>query len=294
MLQNGISTKLDYSSRKTVSPNAPSTAGCVFIMHEDCRSPIGLKENFSPQVAKTPKCTYIASCNSLLQHHKQEVQVITNTATGNFNGIVNGASAETLSVLSSPAATPESLNNASLSDLFSQCSSTDSLTGLAALQSEPIYAESSKRKCRPRRNADVIAEVSDDGEGQRATITVMAAHTEENNRTFYLSSPDSAVSTQWLRFSPTTPDDPSSPVFSWPSSPVVMGTTPASTDLSVQSDTKSSPPIPPKRNSRSPKLGASSLSPLPELNFHVTLPLKLSQGDAHSSCPGKNDHGMHV
>lgn len=290
MLQNGLSTKLDFSSRTPVSPNAPPTTGCVFIMQEDCRSPIGLKENFSPQVAKTPKCTYITSCDSLLQHHKQEVQVIINTATGNINGTVNGASAETLSVLSSPAATPESLNNASLSDLLSQCSSTDSLTGLAALQSEPIYAESSKRKCRPRRNADLITEVSDDGEGQRATITVMAARTEENNRTFYLSSPDSAVSTQWLHFSPTTPDNPSSPVFSWPSSPV-MGMTPASTDLSMQTATKASPPIPPKRKSRSPKLGTSSLSPLPELNFHVTPPLKLSQGDAHSSCPGKSAPG---
>ncbi|MCJ8740864.1 hypothetical protein PDJAM_G00064100 [Pangasius djambal] len=285
MLQNGISTKLDYSSRTPVSPKAQPTTGCVFIMQEECRNPIGLKENFSPQVAKTPKCTYITSCDSLLHHRKQEVQVITNTATGNINGTVNVASAETLGVLSSPAATPESLNNASLTDLFSRGSSTDSLTGLAPLQSEPIYAESSKRKCRPRRNADIITEVSDDGEAQRATITVMAAHTEENNRTFYLSSPDSAVSTQWLRFSPTTPDDPSSPVFSWPSSPVVMGKTAVSTDLSVQTETKASPPIPPKRHSRSPKLGTSSLSPLPELNFHMTPPLKLSQGDAHSSCP---------
>lgn len=293
MLQNGISTKLDYSSRTPVSPKAPPTTGCVFIMQEECRNPIGLKEIFSPQVAKTPKCTYITACDSRLHHHKQEVQVITNTAPGNINGIVNGASSETLSVLSSPAATPESLNNASLSDLFSHCSSTDSLTGLSTVQSEPIYAESSKRKCRPRRNADVT-EVSDDGEGQRATITVMAAHTEENNRTFYLSSPDSAVSTQWLRFSPTTPDDPSSPVFNWPSSPVVMGMAPVSTDQSVQTKAKASPPIPPKRNSRSPKLGTSSLSPLPELNFHVTPPLRQSQGDAHSSCPGKNAHGMYV
>ncbi|KAK3555325.1 hypothetical protein QTP86_014921 [Hemibagrus guttatus] len=285
MLQNGISTKLDYSSRTPASPKAPPTPGCVFIMQEDCRSPIGLKENFSPQVSRTPKCTYIASCDSLLHHHKQEVQVITNIATGNINGTVNGASAERHCVLSSPMASPESLNNASVSDLFSHCSSSDSLPGLATIQSEPIYAESSKRKCRPRRNADLITEVSDDGEGQRATITVMAAHTEETNRTFYLSSPDSAVSTQWRRFSPTTPDDPSSPVFSWPSSPVVTGTTPVSADLSTQTETKASPPIPPKRNSRSPKLGTSSLSPLPELNFHVSPPLKLSQGEAHSSCP---------
>ena len=55
-------------------------------------------------------------------------------------------------------------------------------------------------------------------ESQRAKITVMAAHTEENNRTFYLSSPDSAVSTQWPHFSPTALKDPSSPAFRWPSS----------------------------------------------------------------------------
>lgn len=289
MLQNGISTKLDYSSRTPGSPHAPPTTGCVFIMQDDCCSPSGLKENFSPQVAKTPKCTYITSCDSLVHHHKQEVQVITNTATGNINGTVNGASAETLCVLSSPVATPESLN---VLDLFSHCSSSDSLTGLATPKSEPIYAESSKRKCRPRQNAETITEVSDDGEGQRATITVVAAHTEENNRTFYLSSPDSAVSTQWLHLSPTTPDDPSNPVFSWPSSPAIMGTTPVSANVFVQTETKASPPIPPKRNLRSPKLGTSSLSPLPELNFRVSPPLKLSQGEAHSSCPGRNARGV--
>ncbi|TSL04217.1 Tyrosine-protein kinase PRAG1 [Bagarius yarrelli] len=283
MRKNGFSTSLDYSKRSPVSPKAPPIPGCVFIMQEDCRSPVGVKENFSPQLAKPPKCTYITSCDSLLYHHKQEVQVITNTATGSINVTVNGASAETLNSVSPPAATPESPNDTSVSDLFSHCSSSDSLTGLAMLQSEPIYAESSKRKCRPRRNADVLNEVNDDGEGQRATITVMAAHREDNNRTFYLSSPDSAVSTQWLRFSPTTPDDPSNPVFSWPSSPAIMGMTPISADLSSQTDTKASPPIPPKRNSRSSKAGPSSLSPLPEL--HLSPPLKLSQGESHSSCP---------
>ncbi|KAM9451470.1 inactive tyrosine-protein kinase PRAG1 [Clarias gariepinus] len=285
MLQNGVSTKLDYSSRTNVSPKAQSNTACVFIMQEECRSPISLKESFSSQVVKMPKGTYIPSCDSVLHNHKQEVQVIINTAPGSINGTGTGASSETFSVLSSPVATPDSLNNASLSDLFSHCSSTDSLTCLATLQAEPIYAESSKRKCRLQRNTDVINEASDDGEGQRATITVMAAHTEENNRTFYLSSPDSAVSTQWLHFSPTTPDDPSSPVFNWPSSPGVHGASSVSTDLLVQTEAKASPPIPPKRTSRSPKLGTSSLSPLPELNFHVTPPLKLSQVDSHSSCP---------
>uniref|UniRef100_A0A3B5KT63 Protein kinase domain-containing protein n=1 Tax=Xiphophorus couchianus TaxID=32473 RepID=A0A3B5KT63_9TELE len=113
--------------------------------------------------------------------------------------------------------------------------------------SEPIYAESTKRKPKPLGNGllscpesqnqikqSKSSESERSGESQRATITVMAAHTE-NNRTFFLSSPDSGVGTQ-CHFSPTACKDPSSPP-------------------------QSSPPIPPKRSSRSPKLGTSSLSP---------------------------------
>lgn len=153
-------------------------------------------------------------------------------------------------------------------------------------ESEPIYAESTKKKRRPDGSAvqslpespnqsmeSSSSELELSGETQRATITVMAAHTEENNRTFYLSSPDSAVSTQ-CHFSPTARKDPSSPAFRWPSpshsAPSL--TTEANLSPSLHHKPQSSPPIPPKRSSRSPKLGTSSLSssmsspvPLPEL-----------------------------
>ncbi|XP_060917940.1 inactive tyrosine-protein kinase PRAG1-like isoform X1 [Labrus mixtus] len=156
--------------------------------------------------------------------------------------------------------------------------------------SEPIYAESTKKKRRPlgngvqsngvqsnpespnqTKNLSMCSELS--GETQRATITVMATHTEENNRTFYLSSPDSAISTQ-CHFSPTAHKNPSSPAFQWPSpshsAPSLA--TEVSHSPTFHPRPSSSPPIPPKRTSRSPKLGTSSLSssmsspvPLPEL-----------------------------
>lgn len=152
---------------------------------------------------------------------------------------------------------------------------------------EPIYAESTKKKRRSQvtgvqshpespnqtKNSPQCSEAEHSGESQRATITVMAAHTEENNRTFYLSSPDSAVSTQ-CNFSPTARKEPSSPAFRWPSpshsAPSLISEGGLNPTLSPKP--QSSPPIPPKRTSRSPKLGTSSLSPslsslgsLPEL-----------------------------
>ncbi|KFO38171.1 inactive tyrosine-protein kinase PRAG1 [Fukomys damarensis] len=94
-----------------------------------------------------------------------------------------------------------------------------------AAQPEPIYAESTKRKkavsvpSRPQAKqapatqsqvwtGDVRAQKTPsvwnrDREGSdmappvAATITVMAAHPEEDHRTIYLSSPDSAVGVQW-------------------------------------------------------------------------------------------------
>ncbi|XP_067107087.1 inactive tyrosine-protein kinase PRAG1 [Osmerus mordax] len=192
---------------------------------------------------------------------------------------------------------------ASLSDCSSYRSSTDSLPGPEGFEppgpdspgspsasspgsepggrqpadSEPIYAESTKRKRRLQRGMardegrpqQLKEEVELAGvESQRAKITVMAAHTEENNRTFYLSSPDSAVSTQWPHFSPTALKDPSSPAFRWPSSgSASLGSentlVPGSSPAYLQPKPQSSPPIPPKRNTRSPKLGTSSLSPVP-------------------------------
>ncbi|XP_030197429.1 inactive tyrosine-protein kinase PRAG1 [Gadus morhua] len=139
---------------------------------------------------------------------------------------------------------------------------------------EPIYAESTKKKRRNQSNgtqAQTTAKPNNQaqrsahseppsGEGQRATISVVAAHTEENNRTFFLTSPDSAVSTQ-CHFSPKARKDPASPAFSWPSpghSPVDPS---GHASPLPHHKPQSSPPIPPKRNIRSPKLGASSLSP---------------------------------
>lgn len=149
---------------------------------------------------------------------------------------------------------------------------------------EPIYAESTKKKRRPQGDAvqshpespnqsknSSSFELELSGESQRATITVMAAHTQENNRTFYLSSPDSAVSTR-CHFSPTAHKDPSSPAFRWPSpshsAPSL--TTEGNLTPTLHPKPQSSPPIPPKRNTRSPKLGASSLSP--SMSSPVPLP----------------------
>ncbi|KAE8284999.1 Tyrosine-protein kinase PRAG1 [Larimichthys crocea] len=151
--------------------------------------------------------------------------------------------------------------------------------------SEPIYAESTKKKRRPQgnglqshpespnqtKNSPKCSEFELSGETQRATITVMATHTEENNRTFYLSSPDSAISTQ-CHFSPTARKDPSSPAFRWPSpshsAPSLV--TEASLAPTLYPKPQSSPPIPPKRMTRSPKLGTSSLSP--SMSSPVPLP----------------------
>ncbi len=151
--------------------------------------------------------------------------------------------------------------------------------------SEPIYAESTKKKRRPQgngvlscpespnqtKNSSQRSQLELSGDSQRATITVMAAHTEENNRTFYLSSPDSAISTQ-CHFSPTARKDPSSPAFRWPSpshsAPSL--TIDASLAPTLHPKPQSSPPIPPKRTTRSPKLGTSSLSP--SMSSPVPLP----------------------
>ncbi|XP_075412858.1 inactive tyrosine-protein kinase PRAG1 [Tenrec ecaudatus] len=99
-----------------------------------------------------------------------------------------------------------------------------------AVQPEPIYAESAKRKkpgpvpSRPQAKAEQTAPAQGQGQGRTgsawapkacvwgqdrespdvgnqvaATITVMAAHPEEDHRTICLSSPDSAVGVQWPR-----------------------------------------------------------------------------------------------
>ncbi|KAJ3605475.1 hypothetical protein NHX12_027521 [Muraenolepis orangiensis] len=192
---------------------------------------------------------------------------------------------------------------------------------------EPIYAESTKKKRQNQSNGihsptngklkhqgQRSAQLeSSSGEAQWATISV-AAHTEENNRTFFLTSPDSAVSTQ-CHFSPTALKEPAGgPAFCWPSpghgSPSLSPGSPGDpcnrgSPLSYPKP-QSSPPIPPKRNVRSPKLGASSLSPsfcspapLPDLPALSLLspkresPLKPGPEGGHGAGPAERRHKPH-
>ncbi|XP_068089705.1 inactive tyrosine-protein kinase PRAG1 [Hyperolius riggenbachi] len=100
---------------------------------------------------------------------------------------------------------------------------------------EPIYAESSKRKNVSSKVVTAMCQREkreDDGKNQclissdrvlhetvtpvTARITVMAAHTEDDNRTIYLSSPDSAVGVEWTCSSPSSVENMSlSPTFVW-------------------------------------------------------------------------------
>uniref|UniRef100_A0A8C1HZH0 Protein kinase domain-containing protein n=1 Tax=Cyprinus carpio carpio TaxID=630221 RepID=A0A8C1HZH0_CYPCA len=303
IIQNSI-------SGKKFSPNVRSPTGLskdcmiisnIFLSQDDGSVQHSLKENGNSgsyrQMTKAVKSTY---ANGDLCLHN---------GTGNSDGVtsplrasaverqarttpgneVNGSSNETPGTSPSPM-TPDSFRE-SLSDSCSNRSSVDSLVGLQSPQKspsglkerEPIYAESTKRKRRLNAQCDRNAPQSSESEtevnvsdNQRATITVVAAHTEANNRTFYLSSPDSAVSTQWNHFSPTAPKDPSGPSFTWPNAPVATETT--------QPKPQSSPPVPPKVSTRPPRLGTSSLSlPLPELSFHVVLPPNQMTSQVHTN-----------
>ncbi|KAM4051440.1 inactive tyrosine-protein kinase PRAG1 isoform 2-T2 [Anomaloglossus baeobatrachus] len=104
---------------------------------------------------------------------------------------------------------------------------------------EPIYAESTKRKgVQSKRTKTVMqtekTNLKQDENGTKvnqcvniesilqestthvaARITVMAAHTEEDNRTIYLSSPDSAVGVEWTCGSPSVENANLSPTFLW-------------------------------------------------------------------------------
>ncbi|XP_026107816.1 inactive tyrosine-protein kinase PRAG1-like [Carassius auratus] len=288
---------------KKFSPNVCSPTGLskdcmiisnIFRSQEDGYVQHSLKENGNSdsyrQMTKVVKSTYTNGDTYLhnetgnsdgvtrpLRASAQERQG--RTRPGNT---VNRSSNETPGTSPSPV-TPDSFSE-SLSDSCSNRSSVDSSVGFQSPQKsprvspngleerEPIYAESTKRKRQPNAQCDEKAPQSSESEtevilsdNQRATITVVAAHTEETNRTFYLSSPDSAVSTQWNHFSPTMPKDPSSPAFTWPNPPDATEST--------QPKPQSSPPVPPKISTRPPRLGTSSLSlPLPQLSFHVVLP----------------------
>lgn len=237
-------------------------------------------------------------------HNGNESKANVITATTSTSSTVLNVDTNGCTPLSSPNSPPSPTgssssyqsSNGSLSEGFGsklEFSSPQTPTGNSSSQSdsnsltepldkEPIYAESTKKKQRtpdilksPTKMKNSLCSVAPEhpGECPRATITVMAAHTEENNTTFFLSSPDSAVSTQ-CHFSPSARKDTSTPAFLWPSpsrsAPSL--TSEAVICSRVLPKPQTSPPIPPKRTNRTPKLGTSSLTssisspvPLPEL-----------------------------
>lgn len=154
-------------------------------------------------------------------------------------------------------------------------------------QAEPIYAESTKRKKaapapsrlqakaevasapqtqvrtpntwaqknasswgREREGPEVVPQVA-------ATITVMAAHPEEDHRTIYLSSPDSAVGVQWPREPLSRVTDASAPETS--AGPALNSRESRRQDPASENTHKGRPAIPPKLSKSSP--GGSPVSP---------------------------------
>ncbi|KAK7896563.1 hypothetical protein WMY93_021888 [Mugilogobius chulae] len=169
-------------------------------------------------------------------HNGYESKVITETTSTSFCTALNldsNGSTPVSPQLSPPSPSGSSCSNQSSNGSLSEGSggkhmfsnpqtptgtgSSQSNSPTGQLDKEPIYAESTKKKQKapdnlksPTKNPRSSSSSDGPAEYQRATITVMAAHTEENNRTFYLSSPDSAVSTQ-CHFSPTARKDSSPP-----------------------------------------------------------------------------------
>ncbi|KAM4808770.1 inactive tyrosine-protein kinase PRAG1 [Rhinophrynus dorsalis] len=144
--------------------------------------------------------------------------------------------------------------------------------------SEPIYAESTKRKGVPGRvgistkaerhieknsithevREEKLHSLNNDKMYQESTaqvaakITVMAAHTEEDNRTIFLSSPDSAVGVQWTCGSPSSAIENASlsPTFVWDDRrqeiKAVEVNKSYSTQVSHKIQSATSPGVPPK------------------------------------------------
>ncbi|XP_055000155.1 inactive tyrosine-protein kinase PRAG1 [Sorex araneus] len=158
---------------------------------------------------------------------------------------------------------------------------------------EPIYAESTKRKkavpalARPQAKAQPAADPQAQAQGLvrtsnawtpkaaagwgreregpdpapqlATTITVMAAHPEEDRRTIYLSSPDSAVGVQWPRESVSRRADVGG-AEETPSGPAL--------DAASEKMHKGRPAIPPKLSKSSPggSPGSPSAFPPSDLN----------------------------
>ncbi|KAM8938918.1 inactive tyrosine-protein kinase PRAG1 isoform 2-T2 [Pelodytes ibericus] len=188
-------------------------------------------------------------------------------------------------------------------------------------QNEPIYAESTKRKgisgrtgiiSKAEGNAEInsVKPINDTHQEKlqplsnermyqesstqvSAKITVMAAHTEDDNRTIYLSSPDSAVGVQWTCTSPSSTADSGSPTFFWGGRSQEMKSVELSktytNHLSHKNQNTSSPVSPLKLtkpddsvNMRisSPTYGAGILSPSS---------LKKDSSESHERCLASGD-----
>lgn len=165
-----------------------------------------------------------------------------------------------------------------------------------AVRPEPIYAESAKRKKaapvppRPEPKKEQVAAAhsqgqvctgdtwaqktpsgwSQDREGPTpapqvaATITVIAAHPEEDHRTIYLSSPDSAVGVQWPR-GPLNQDLQACE--EEPSVAQELSSRESHPHNVTENTSKEKPAIPPKLSKSSP--GGSPVSPAaPPLTDH--------------------------
>lgn len=164
---------------------------------------------------------------------------------------------------------------------------------------EPIYAESTKRKkmqfppSSAQASSDVLAygsvknsaaslwkerthhlgtewDVQETPAQVAATITIVAAHPEDDNRTIFLSSPDSAVGVQWPWVSPTShPEIGRAPSFfesqEWPQASGEMNSQESGLGLQSQTAgknvTSESPAVPPKlsKGESPPRGGEGSL-----------------------------------
>nr|XP_051688479.1 inactive tyrosine-protein kinase PRAG1 [Oryctolagus cuniculus] len=178
-----------------------------------------------------------------------------------------------------------------------------------AVLPEPIYAESTKRKKAPpgpprsqakaeqtaaaqgqvwtseARAHKVAAGWSQDREGSDmapqvgATITVMATHPEEDHRTIYLSSPDSAVGVQWPRGHGSQDSDVGQDETS---ARQCLSSREGHAHDTSESGLKGRPAIPPKLSKSSPGGSpvSSSPSPLADLGEGSLGPAPVSRGPA--------------
>ncbi|XP_010214143.1 PREDICTED: tyrosine-protein kinase SgK223 [Tinamus guttatus] len=177
-----------------------------------------------------------------------------------------------------PARTAPSARPAPTRRLDLELSSSPQTEGLGAAlveppRGDPIYAESSKRrKAQAKgpggraaaRREGAEREHHDVGGQVAARITVMAAHTEDEHRTIFLSSPDSAVGVQWPCVSPASHGDfgSSSPALE-PTETLQAPGSDSSPRLHLAAPAKAEgPAIPPKMSKSSQPGGEGTRAPL--------------------------------